>query len=67
MYFKGQGVSIDIVQSYFWFSLAASSSSGDSAKEAADARDEVAKFLTPEKIKEAQRMKREWEKSHPRK
>lgn len=67
MYFKGEGVPRDFVQSYFWFSLAASSTSGDASKEASDARDQVAKYLTPEKLMEAQRMTSDWEKSHPRK
>jgi hypothetical protein len=55
------------VQSYFWFSLAASRASGDEYQQASHAKDRVAKELTPEKLKEAQRMVREWEKSHPRK
>jgi len=45
----------------------ASRASGDDYKQASAAKDQVAKSLTPEKLKEAQRMVREWEKSHPRK
>ena len=67
MYATGQGVPQDYVQAYFWSSLAASRASGDASRQAMDIRDQAAKRLTPEKLKEAQRMTREWEKSHPRK
>ena len=66
-YYLGKWVPKDFVQSYFWFSLAASRASGDEYKQASEAKDQAAKALTPEKLKEAQRMVREWEKSHPRK
>lgn len=66
-YILGYGVPQDYVQSYFWSSLAASSASGDDFKEAMSERDRAAKLLTPEKLMEAQRMTREWEKSHSRK
>ena len=66
-YFTGQGVPKDYVQSYFWYSLAASRSSGEDHKKFSDARDQAAKKLTPEKLKEAQLMTREWEKAHPKK
>lgn len=64
---SGRGVPQDYVQSYFWYSLAASRSSGEDHKKCSDARDLAAKELAPEKLMEAQRMVREWEKSHPRK
>jgi len=66
-YYLGKWVPQDFVQSYFWFSLAASRASGDEYRQASEAKNRVAKELTPEKLKEAQRMAREWEKSHPRK
>jgi TPR repeat protein len=66
-YYLGKGVPQDFVQSYFWFSLAASRASGDEYRQASDAKDRVAKELTPEKLMEARRMTREWEKSHPKK
>jgi TPR repeat protein len=66
-YYLGKWVPQDFVQSYFWFSLAASRASGEEYKQASEAKDRIAKELTPEKLKEAQRMVREWEKSHPRK
>jgi len=65
-YYLGRGPQ-DFVQSYFWFSLAASRASGDEYKQATEAKDRIAKELTPVKLKEAQRIVREWEKSHPRK
>ena len=64
MYFNGSGVPQDFVQSYFWFGLAASRASGDAYKLASDARDLVAKKLTPDKLMEAQRMTTGWEKLH---
>jgi len=64
-YYLGKGVPQDLVQSYFWFSLAASRATGDEYRQASEAKDRVAKELTPEKLKEAQRRVREWEKSHP--
>jgi hypothetical protein len=66
-YYLGKWVPKDLVQSYFWFSLAASRASGDDYRQASEAKDRVAKELTPEKLKEAQRMVRDWEKSHPKK
>jgi hypothetical protein len=66
-YYLGKWVPKDLVQSYFWFSLAASRATGDDYQQATEAKDRVAKELTPGKLKEAQRMVREWEKSHPRK
>ena len=67
LYVIGRGVPQDYVQSYFWLSLAASRSIGEDHKIISNARDEAANMLTPEKLMEAQRMTREWEKSHPRK
>jgi len=66
-YYLGKWVPQDLVQSYFWFSLAASRASGDEYKQASDAKDRIATELPPDKLKKAQRMVREWEKSHPRK
>ena len=66
-YFKGKGVPQDHVQSYFWSSLAASRGYGGKYNNASNTRDRAAKLLPLEKLVEAQRMTREWEKSHPRK
>jgi hypothetical protein len=64
-YYLGKWVPQDFVQSYFWFSLAASRATGDEYKQASEAKDRVAKELTPEKLEEARRLVREWQKSHP--
>jgi len=66
-YYLGKWVPQDFVQSYFWFSLAASRASGEEYRQASEAKDQIAKELTPEKLKKAQSMVRDWEKSHPRK
>jgi len=66
-YYLGKWVPQDLVQSYFWLSVAASRASGDEYKQASEARDRIAGELTPEKLGEARRMTGEWEKSHPRK
>jgi TPR repeat protein len=65
MYVVGKGVPQDLVQSYSWYSMAASKGTGDTQKEATAAMTMLAKKLAPEKIAEAKRMAREWEKSHP--
>jgi TPR repeat protein len=51
-----RGVSKDLVLAHMWFDLAAER--GDNA--AAEARDDVAKQMTPDQIAKAQRMSREW-------
>ena len=66
-YLFGLGSPKDYVQSYFWYSLASSRASGDDYKEVSGGRDNAAKKLTPDQLREAQRMTREWEKAHPRK
>lgn len=66
-YAKGQGVPQDNVQSYCLFSLAASGDGGENQRKFSRTRDLVASRLTPDKLMEARRMAREWEKSHPRK
>ena len=66
-YAKGQGVPQDYVQSYCLLSLAASGDAGENQRKFSRTRDLVASRLTPDKLLEAQRMTREWEKSHPRK
>ena len=50
-YYLGKWVPQDFVQSYFWFSLAASRASGDEYQQASEAKERVAKELTPEKLK----------------
>ena len=65
-YYEGQGVPQDYVQSYFWFSLAASRSDGEDYKKYSGRRGQVAKILPPDKLMEAQQMTRDWEANHPR-
>ena len=66
-YAKGQGVPRDDVLSYCLFSLAASGGAGEDRKKYSRTRDLAASRLTPDKLREAQRMARDWERSHPRK
>jgi TPR repeat protein len=60
MYDQGRGVPQDYVESHMWYHLAASRASSDHQKRFADARDQVARKMTPEQIAEAQRRAREW-------
>ena len=53
---EGKGVPKDYVLAHKWFNLA--TAQGD--KDAAKARDELAKFMTPSQIQEAQRLAREF-------
>jgi TPR repeat protein len=57
---KGQGVALDYVQARMWLTLSASSASFEYQEQSAEARDDVAKKLTPQQLGEAQRMAREW-------
>ena len=54
MYAEGKGVPKDYVLAYKWFNLA--TAQGD--KDAAKARDELATFMTPSQIQEAQKLSR---------
>jgi TPR repeat protein len=56
LYRDGQGVPPDYVQAHMWFNL----SSGNGAKHGQEARDELAKQMTPAQITEAQKLAREW-------
>jgi len=68
MYASGHGVPQDYVLAHMWFNLSASSNRGDQSLQAAaatnerriQARDEVARKMTPDQIAEAQRRAREW-------
>jgi len=57
MYDMGQGVPKDFVTAYMWFILA----SVDGDEKAVNARDALAKTMTPAQIAEAQKMAREWQ------
>ena len=62
LYNKGLGVPQDYVQAYVWFDLAAVRfSAGQRHDQAAEMRDMMAAFLTPEQLAEAQRLSEEWQ------
>jgi TPR repeat protein len=56
MYFDGRGMSLNYVQAFMWWSIAAS----HGQKRAVGARDVVANMMTAEQVAEAQRLAREW-------
>jgi TPR repeat protein len=56
MYAEGRGVLQDFIQAHMWYNLAAAQ--GEPG--AAEARDALAKQMTPAQIAEAQRLAREW-------
>ena len=60
MYDKGKGVTQDYAQAHMWLNLAASRASGDDQKKYADARESVAKKMTPQQVIEAQRLALGW-------
>ena len=63
MYDKGQGVPQDSVQSYMWYTLAASrfpETEVQKREMVVMGRGIVASKMTPEQIEEAQRLAQEW-------
>jgi uncharacterized protein len=56
MYSQGRGVLQDFIQAHMWYNLSAAHGEGRSA----EARDALAKQMTPAQIAEAQRLAREW-------
>jgi TPR repeat protein len=56
MYSQGRGVLQDFIQAHMWYNLSAAHGEARSA----EARDELAKQMTPVQIAEAQRLAREW-------
>jgi len=61
MHGLGRGVPRDDVQAHAWLNLAVSRlSPGEKRDKAAEARDIVAKRMTPAQISEAQKLAREW-------
>jgi TPR repeat protein len=56
MYESGIGVPPDNVLAHMWLSLAAAQGNGDAAK----LRASLARFMNPDQMAEAQRLKREW-------
>jgi hypothetical protein len=56
MYQRGQGVTQDLVVARMWYDISAR----QHTPAAAEARDYMATFMTPEQIAEAQKLAREW-------
>ena len=56
MYSQGRGVLQDFIQAHMWYNLSAARGEARSA----EARDALAKQMTPGQIAEAQRLAREW-------
>ena len=56
MYSQGRGVLQDFIQAHMWYNLSAAYGEGRSA----EARDALARQMTPAQVAEAQRLAREW-------
>jgi len=54
LYAKGQGTPQDYTRAYIWLNLAASKATGDEQRKYSNARDAIARKMTPEQIAEAQ-------------
>ena len=59
-YNPGSGIPKDYIEAHKWMSLAVARATGDDQKRFADARDSLAKLMTPEQIAEAQKRATEW-------
>ena len=60
MYANGTSVAQSSIEALKWLSLAAARSSGAEQKKYADAREIVARTMTPDEVAEAQKRAREW-------
>ena len=64
MYKKGQGVPKDLVSAYMWYDVSAPLHPAPRIQEyLIESRDEMAKEMTPDQIKEAQKLSQEWSKA----
>ena len=61
MYSNGEGAPQDYVEAHKWRSLAASRVTGDEQKQYAEARDALAKVMTPEQLGEAKKRAADWQ------
>jgi uncharacterized protein len=61
MYATGKGVTQDYVRAHMWFNLSAAQGN----ENAENARDNIAKRMTPAQIAEAQKLAREWQPKRP--
>jgi len=59
-YNPGSGIPKNYIEAHKWMSLAVARATGDDQKRFADARDSLAKLMTPEQIAEAQKRATEW-------
>lgn len=59
-YLHGKGVTKDLVQSYMWFALAASKTTGGEHDTIAEMRDSAGLRMTAQQIAEAKRLASEW-------
>ena len=60
MYDRGRGVPLDFVEALKWVNLAAARAAGDRQQDYAEARDALAKIMTPAQVAEAQMRAMEW-------
>ena len=65
-YAEGMGVPQDYIEAHKWYNLAASQASVFEYTRRAEARDAVAKLLSPAQLSEAQRRAREWQEAFDR-
>ena len=61
MYDRGRGVPLDFVEALKWVNLAAARAAGDRQQDYAEARDALAKIMTPAQVAEAQKRAMEWQ------
>jgi len=64
MYANGQGVPVNVVESYVWLDLAAKTWSGKRQQDAEKARDLVAGHLNPTDLATAQAQSSKWIADH---
>jgi hypothetical protein len=60
MYANGQGIPVNLPESYFWLALSAKTWSGSRQDEAERARDLVAKHLSPGELDSAKQRVDKW-------
>ena len=60
MYFEGKGVAKDDKKAHMWLNIAAA----NEFQGATETRDAIAKLMSPEDVRKAQDMAREWLKNH---
>ncbi len=66
LYRDGRGVPKDAVQAHMWLDIAAGTFVLDDSRAlVAQARDDLAKLITPEQVKQARKMARQWRLAHP--